>query len=371
MRSHVRLWRSPAQNMRQYWRLAKRCGLCMHPNQAILLQSVSYLGGSQGPTYTHTMATRTKMSETSKRPPPGQQPAPQRSPPPSHRAAGQNAPQLSEAQRKRAAAREYDAKRKSRAQKLQEPPKEEIVVMVDTELFVTTSRLGYQEKKEQNSKTVGFLPSGTRLAVRQRESVPTLPPVDRFQVAVPFSPDTLGWINADKGGKPTLEPVPEDPPALVEQMAPAPEAGAWSWLSGIGDVVAKLGASVAGSMALFRVFSHSGLDQSDAGLEAAFKEVWVKVRVRARVRVRVGVRLDRFQRVRSRRPTQHQTHTMPCMYPACRIYMRCALSIEGMTATERRMHCVCIVLAIQVDADGGGSISREELRGYVSLHLEF
>jgi len=163
--------------------------------------------------------------------------------------------------------------------------------MVDTELFVTTSRLGYQEKKEQNSKTVGFLPSGTRLAVRQRESVPTLPPVDRFQVAVPFSPDTLGWINADKGGKPTLEPVPEDPPALVEQMAPAPEAGAWSWLSGIGDVVAKLGASVAGSMALFRVFSHSGLDQSDAGLEAAFKEV---------------------------------------------------------------------------DADGGGSISREELRGYVA-----
>jgi hypothetical protein len=152
----------------------------------------------------------------------------------------------------------------------------EAVVFQDVEIFLTTRRMMYKEAKESNSVQKGFLNAGTRVAVRKTELLPQFPPLSRMLVAVPGAITELGWIDEFKGEEPSLSPeVPTPAPAsapTADAVADAPAEGSWSWFSGIGDAISKLGEAVVGAMALRKLFG-GDVDLSDAGLAKSFKAV--------------------------------------------------------------------------------------------------
>ena len=175
------------------------------------------------------------------------------------------------------------------------------VVIADKEILVTTRRLALKETKEINSPQTGFVNAGVKVAVRKRDLYMSVPkPTKRVQVATPGEVAVLGWIDEERDGEPTLVPEapssepsagPNDLPTLdaLPDMPPLPGAapagemavtvkaekggGFGGWLAGIGASVAKIGAAMAGAMALHNLFGSAVVDKSDAGLTKAFEAV--------------------------------------------------------------------------------------------------
>lgn len=179
---------------------------------------------------------------------------------------------------RRAAAKEFDEQRRKGQRKLDEPPEKPVVH--DMEIFIVTTKLKMCVGIDPASDQAGFLKKDQRVAIRRRETVPQVPPVDRLQVATPMEVEVLGWINAEKNGEPTL--APEPPPAVEDGGAAVAAEGVKPALRRMDtESFVKTRKMFAGfwngaSAALFtRVFGMGGetIDKSDAALASRFAEV--------------------------------------------------------------------------------------------------